>query len=62
MGNNLVLNDDIYSGSYYDYVIKKIKESFNNWLSDTQFPYTPQPDPRPTEFNNNINIKNENLK
>ena len=25
MGNTLVLNDDIYSGSYYDYVIKKIK-------------------------------------
>jgi hypothetical protein len=59
MGNTLVLNDDIYSGSYYDYVIKKIEESFNNWVSDTQFPYTPQPGP--TGFNNNIYIKNQNL-
>ena len=59
MGNTLFLNDDIYSGSYYDYVNKKNEESLNNWVSDTQFPYTPQPGP--TGFNNNIYKKNQNL-
>lgn len=44
-GNTLTLNetsDGIYlSGSYYDYVLGKIEESLNNFLSDTTFPYTP---------------------
>ena len=45
-GNTLTLeesDDGIYaSGSYYDYQIKIIEESLNNFLSDTSFPYTPQ--------------------
>ncbi len=29
------------SGSYYDKVVSTIEESLNNFLSDTEFPYTP---------------------
>jgi hypothetical protein len=29
------------SGSYYDYVLRAINTSLNNFLSDTTFPYTP---------------------
>jgi hypothetical protein len=43
--NNLTLtesNDGIYlSGSYYDYLLSIIEASLNNFLKDTQFPYTP---------------------
>lgn len=44
-GNVLQLeesDDGIYlSGSYYDYVVSVIQGSLNNFLSDTDFPYTP---------------------
>lgn len=44
-GNALVLEqseDGIYaSGSYYDYVLGQIETSLNNFLKDTEFPYTP---------------------
>lgn len=34
--------DGIYtSGSYYDYVLGQIETSLNNFLEDTEFPYTP---------------------
>lgn len=43
-GNVLTLTsseDGIYtSGTYYDYVLKTIETSLNNFLSDTEFPYT----------------------
>lgn len=43
-GNILTLDatdDGIYtSGTYYDYVLSVIEESLNNFLSDTEFPYT----------------------
>lgn len=43
-GNTLVLEestDGIYaSGSYYDYILSVIENSLNNFLSDTEFPYT----------------------
>lgn len=43
-GNILTLDeteDGIYtSGSYYDYVLSVIEESLNNFLSDTEFPYS----------------------
>ena len=29
------------SGTYYDYVVAQIEESLNNFLADTEFPYTP---------------------
>ncbi len=44
-GNALILEqseDGIYaSGSYYDYVLGQIELSLNNFLQDTEFPYTP---------------------
>ena len=44
-GNSLTLEpsaDGIYaSGSYYDYVLSQIETSLNNFLTDTEFPYTP---------------------
>ena len=44
-GNDLTLEqseDGIYaSGSYYDYVLGQIETSLNNFLEDTEFPYTP---------------------
>ena len=44
-GNTLTLEqseDGIYtSGSYYDYVLGQIETSLNNFLEDTEFPYTP---------------------
>lgn len=44
-GNALTLEqseDGIYaSGSYYDYVLGQIELSLNNFLEDTEFPYTP---------------------
>lgn len=44
-GNALILEqseDGIYaSGSYYDYVLGQIETSLNNFLEDTEFPYTP---------------------
>ena len=44
-GNALILEqseDGIYaSGSYYDYVLGQIELSLNNFLEDTEFPYTP---------------------
>lgn len=44
-GNALTLEqseDGIYtSGSYYDYVLGQIETSLNNFLEDTEFPYTP---------------------
>lgn len=43
-GNTLVLEestDGIYAaGSYYDYILLVIENSLNNFLSDTEFPYT----------------------
>lgn len=43
-GNVLVLEeteDGVYTkGSYYDYILSVIETSLNNFLSDTQFPYT----------------------
>lgn len=45
VGNALILEqseDGIYaSGSYYDYVLGQIETSLNNFLEDTEFPYTP---------------------
>ena len=35
------------SGSYYDYQLKIIEESLNNFLADTSFPYTPQSEMEP---------------
>ena len=44
-GNTLTLSESssgIYlSGTYYDYLMKVITQSLNNFLSDTTFPYTP---------------------
>ena len=44
-GNALTLEqseDGVYaSGSYYDYVLRQIETSLNNFLEDTEFPYTP---------------------
>ena len=44
-GNALILEqseDGIYaSGSYYDYLLGQIELSLNNFLEDTEFPYTP---------------------
>ena len=44
-GNVLTLEppeDGVYaSGSYYDYVLGQIEISLNNFLEDTEFPYTP---------------------
>ena len=44
-GNALTLEqseDGIYaSGTYYDYVLGQIETSLNNFLEDTEFPYTP---------------------
>lgn len=44
-GNVLVLTESesgIYqAGSYYDYIKEVIEESLNNFLADTQFPYSP---------------------
>ena len=44
-GNALILEqseDGVYaSGSYYDYVLGQIETSLNNFLEDTEFPYTP---------------------
>ncbi len=46
-GNLLTLNASntgIYAaGSYYDYLIKTVEQSLNNFLVDTTFPYTPSP-------------------
>ncbi|MCQ4636857.1 S9 family peptidase [Anaerovorax odorimutans] len=43
-GNSLTLEksaEDIYtSGSYYDYLLGLVEKSLNNFLSDTEFPYT----------------------
>lgn len=43
-GSSLMLsasNDGIYmSGSYYDYLHSEIERSLNNFLNDTEFPYT----------------------
>lgn len=43
-GNVLVLqasSNDIYTaGSYYDYLVKTVETSLNNFLVDTTFPYT----------------------
>ena len=43
-GNTLTLSeseDGIYaSGSYYEYLLSEIERSLNNFLSDTEFPYT----------------------
>ena len=39
--------DEINSGSYYNYLKSVIEESLNNFLSDTTFPWTPQPNPGP---------------
>lgn len=45
-GNVLTLEKSetgIYmAGSYYDYLKEEIEQSLNNFLSDTEFPYTPQ--------------------
>jgi hypothetical protein len=45
-GNVLVLTeseDGIYqAGSYYDYIQSEVERSLNNFLEDTEFPYTPQ--------------------
>lgn len=45
-GNALTLeesDDGIWqAGSYYDYLMKVVETSLNNFLSDTQFPYTVQ--------------------
>ena len=44
-GNALTLepsDDGIYTaGTYYDYVLGQIETSLNNFLEDTEFPYTP---------------------
>ena len=44
-GSELTLepsDDGVYaSGSYYDYVLGQIETSLNNFLEDTEFPYTP---------------------
>lgn len=44
-GNALTLeqsDDGIYAaGTYYDYVLGQIETSLNNFLEDTEFPYTP---------------------
>lgn len=37
------------SGSYYDYQLKIIEESLNNFLADTSFPYTPQSEMEPMD-------------
>lgn len=35
-------DDGIYaSGSYYDYMLRVVEDSLNNFLNDTTFPYTP---------------------
>jgi hypothetical protein len=45
-GNVLVLTESeegIYqAGSYYDYIQSEVERSLNNFLEDTEFPYTPQ--------------------
>ena len=44
-GNTLTLDESdsgVYaSGSYYDYMLSITEESLNNFLNDTEFPYTP---------------------
>jgi hypothetical protein len=44
-GNELVLTDSdegiFQAGSYYEYVKEEVETSLNNFLSDTEFPYTP---------------------
>jgi hypothetical protein len=44
-GNALVLTESdegiFQAGSYYEYVKEEIETSLNNFLSDTEFPYTP---------------------
>ena len=39
-GNDLTLSE-LNKGTYYDYLLKIIEESLNNFLSDTTFPYDP---------------------
>lgn len=40
-------SDGIYlAGSYYDYVVGVIEDSLNNFLKDTDFPYTPSNETR----------------
>ena len=39
-GNELTLTE-LNKGTYYDYLLKIIEESLNNFLSDTKFPYDP---------------------
>ena len=38
---NLLTLSELNKGSYYDYLLKTIEESLNNFLSDTTFPYDP---------------------
>ncbi len=44
-GGTLLLSDGgegVYAaGSYYDYLLQVVEDSLNNFLSDTEFPYTP---------------------
>ena len=44
-GANLVLEEggdgSFTAGTYYDYIKKRIETSLNNFLADTEFPYTP---------------------
>lgn len=50
-GANLTLSesgDGIFlAGSYYDYLLSEIERSLNNFLSDTEFPYTSGGQPGP---------------
>ncbi len=50
-GNILELEDSsegvFAKGSYYDYVVGLVNESLNNFLNDTEFPYTPSSDAMP---------------
>jgi len=38
---NLLTLSELNKGTYYDYLLKIIEESLNNFLSDTTFPYDP---------------------
>ncbi|WP_409197797.1 hypothetical protein ACA135_05685 [Methanobrevibacter acididurans] len=60
-GNLLTLNESsngIYtSGTYYDYLLSVIDDSFNNYLNDTQFEFTPYKTSK--NYINSLNFNDE---
>lgn len=50
-GANLILSNSengiFLAGSYYDYLLSEIERSLNNFLNDTEFPYTSSGQPGP---------------